>query len=130
MNQQIGSGSFRSDSLIFKLQAHSCRGQMLHAALMHHSRAMGLGSKPNHSMQGPMQEKSLTSPSTTSGESCPQCPQRKRRTCEHGRFQPYCKDCKGNMLCEHLRHKNRCAVCKQSRGGNNNIVLVVNTVIR
>lgn len=65
-----------------------------------------------------------------SSSSSTQFPQRKRRTCEHGKFQPYCKNCKGNMLCTHLRHKNRCAICKRSRGKNSNIVFVVTTVIR
>ena len=51
------------------------------------------------------------------------------RTCQHGRFQPYCKACKGNMLCVHLRHKNRCAACRRSSamstsasGGNYGVV--------
>jgi hypothetical protein len=51
------------------------------------------------------------------------------RTCQHGRFQPYCKACKGNMLCVHLRHKNRCAACTRSSamstsasGGNSGVV--------
>ena len=35
------------------------------------------------------------------------------RICQHGRFQPYCKQCKGSMLCMHLRHKNRCALCRR-----------------
>ena len=39
------------------------------------------------------------------------------RTCEHGKFKPYCKECKGSMLCAHLRHKNRCASCKRSSEG-------------
>ena len=39
---------------------------------------------------------------------------RGRKNCMHGKFQPYCKECKGSMLCEHLRHKNRCAICKRS----------------
>jgi hypothetical protein len=39
---------------------------------------------------------------------------RARRTCQHGKFKPYCKECKGSMLCAHLRHKNRCAACKRS----------------
>jgi len=34
-----------------------------------------------------------------------------KRICNHGRFRPYCKECKGSMLCCHLRHKNRCALC-------------------
>ena len=57
-------------------------------------------------------------------------PQRKRRTCEHGKFQPYCKDCKGNMLCEHLRHKNRCAFCKRSRAANGITVFIATTTFR
>ena len=39
---------------------------------------------------------------------------RQRRNCMHGKFRPYCKDCKGSMLCVHLRHKNRCGICKCS----------------
>ena len=39
---------------------------------------------------------------------------RVRKNCVHGKFQPYCKQCKGSMLCVHLRHKNRCAICKRS----------------
>ena len=52
----------------------------------------------------------------------------KRRTCEHGKFRPYCKDCKGSMLCEHLRHKNRCGICKRSKCGTDNVVFVTTTV--
>ena len=38
---------------------------------------------------------------------------RQRKNCVHGKFQPYCKECKGSGLCVHLRHKNRCAICKR-----------------
>jgi len=85
---------------------------------------MGLG-RINNSMQSQSTSGAMPNPDSFKSR-----PQRKRRTCEHGKFQPYCKDCKGNMLCAHLRHKNRCAVCKRSRGGNGNIVFVATTVIK
>ena len=39
---------------------------------------------------------------------------RERKNCLHGKYQPYCKECKGSGLCVHLRHKNRCAICKRA----------------
>jgi hypothetical protein len=35
----------------------------------------------------------------------------KGKKCEHGRFQYYCKDCKGAGICEHKRVRCRCRKC-------------------
>ena len=53
---------------------------------------------------------------------------RQRKNCVHGKFQPYCKECKGSGLCVHLRHKNRCAICKRSSmaiGSSSTIAVVL-----
>ena len=46
-------------------------------------------------------------------DTCQEGSKRVRKNCVHGKYQPYCKQCRGSMLCEHLRHKNRCAICKR-----------------
>ena len=47
------------------------------------------------------------------------------RKCVHGKFGPYCKDCKGSMLCTHLRHKNRCAICKRCNQGGQGLEMMI-----
>ena len=79
-------------------------------------------------MQGSSSNLSSTCGVTPHSNSLKSSSQRKRRTCEHGKFRPYCKDCKGSMLCEHLRHKNRCGICKRSKCGTDNVVFVATTV--
>jgi hypothetical protein len=52
-------------------------------------------------------------------DTCQEGSKRVRKNCAHGKYQPYCKQCRGSMLCEHLRHKNRCAICKRSAKATN-----------
>lgn len=64
---------------------------------------------------------------------CQKESKRVRKNCAHGKYQPYCKQCRGSMLCEHLRHKNRCAICKRSdkttnSGATINFIVRVETV--